>query len=146
LVAVISILALLSCLAVCGCAALSVTEATQSPAVGGVAPPDEKKLAELVGNAFKMAKLSGAAEVSRVHATHDNQIGDWMFCIKSSAPDRPLYAVLVSNNSISNVRSQVAIDGCDHDTYRPIAIANVPGGDDHAATPSPTPRRPRRGI
>jgi hypothetical protein len=142
---IFSALAVLLCLAVSACAELGVTESAQQPRVG-TAPPDEKKLAELVAGAFKTAKLSGAPEVSPLRATHDGQMGDWMVCIKSSAADQPSkYAVLIGNNSILEVRSLVLIDRCDNETYRPIKIANIQAApvDDHATPPAPP--RPRRG-
>jgi len=122
---VLFILMVTLCLTVSGCAEFAATTSAQQPRVEAP-PPDEKKLAELVGTAFKTAKLSGTPEVSPVHATHHNQIGDWMVCIKSNAPDQTLkYAVLIKNNSVLEVRTLVAIDGCNNETYRPIEIANV---------------------
>jgi hypothetical protein len=142
-----SILTVLLCLTAGGCAEPGGLDSAPQPRVEA-APPDEKKLVELVGSAFKTAKLSGAAEVSPVHATHDNQLGDWMVCIKSSAPDQPQpYAVLIKNNAILEIRSRVAIDGCNSETYRPIEIASLKAtpADDHAATPPPpSPGRHRR--
>ena len=86
-------------------------------------PPDEKKLAELVNAAFTTAKLSGAREVSPVRATRDTQMGDWVFCIRSRSTDQTQeYAVLLRNNTISEIRSLVSIDGCHEETYRPIEI------------------------
>jgi hypothetical protein len=137
-------LAVLLCIAVSGCAELGMTDSAPSPRVGP-APPDEKKLAELVGGAFKTAKLSGGAEVSPVHATHDNQMGDWMVCIKSSAADQTQkYAVLIKNDAILEVRSLVAIDGCNNETYRPIEIANVAAAPVPANAPASSPSRSRR--
>jgi hypothetical protein len=89
--------------------------------------PDEKKLAELVNAAFTTAKLSGAPEVSTVRATHDTQMGDWVFCIRSrSADQRQEYAVLIRNNAILEVRSLVSIDGCHEEAYRPVEIKAQP--------------------
>jgi hypothetical protein len=122
-------------------------DSTPPPRVEAAPPLDEKKLAELVGVAFKTVKLSGAAEVSPVHATHDNQPGDWMVCIKSSAPDQPLkYAVLIKNNAILEIRTLVSIDGCNNETYRPIEIANAQAipADAHVVPPPSAPRPRRR--
>jgi hypothetical protein len=140
-----SILTVLLCLTAGGCAEPGGLDSAPQPRVEA-APPDEKKLVELVGSAFKTAKLSGAAEVSPVHATHDNQLGDWMVCIKSSAPDQPQpYAVLIKNNAILEIRSRVAIDGCNSETYRPIEIANdQPAPAAANSTPAAPPPRPRR--
>ena len=143
---VISILIALLCLAVSGCAELAVTDSVGHPQVG-TPPPDGKKLAELVGSAFKMAKLSGAPEASSVRATHDNQMGDWMVCIKSSAPDETLrYAVFIKDNSILDIRSLVSIDGCNGETYRPVEIASLKATpvDDHVVTPPPPSPGPHR--
>ena len=136
---VVSILIALLCLALSGCADLAATDSVGHPQVG-TPPPDEKKLAELVGSAFKTTKLSGSPEASPVRATHDNQIGDWMVCVKSSAPDETLkYAVFIKSNSILDIRSRVSIDGCNNETYRPVEIASLKATpvDDHVVTPPP---------
>lgn len=121
------ILTVLVCLAVTGCAGLDVKESA-SPVRAAAVPPDEKALAELVNTAFKTTKLTGAPEVSPVRATHDAQLGDWAFCIKSSdAEQSPSYAVLIKDNKILEVRSFVILDGCDMETYRPVEISSAPG-------------------
>jgi hypothetical protein len=118
---------ILLCMAASGCAGLDATESAPVPRAI-TAPPDEKKLAELVNTAFKTAKLSGAPEVSPVRAVHDSQWGDWVFCIRSSNADQmQKYAVLIKDNTILEVRSLVFIDGCDKETYRPIEIAGQRG-------------------
>jgi hypothetical protein len=119
------ILTVLVCLAVTGCAGLDVKESA-SPARAAAVPPDEKALAELVNTAFKTTKLTGAPEVSPVRATHDAQLGDWAFCIKSSDPEQsPSYAVLIKDNKILEIRSFVILDGCDKETYRPVEISSA---------------------
>jgi hypothetical protein len=113
---------MLLCLAASGCAALDANESTSTPRAVAL-PPDEKKLAELVNAAFTTAKLSGAPEISPVRATHDTQAGDWVFCIRGRGADEmQQYAVLIRNNTISEIRSSVIIDGCYEETYRPIEI------------------------
>jgi hypothetical protein len=68
-----------------------------------------------------MAKLSGTPEMSALHVTRAPQGGDWMFCLKSSAPNETLmYAVFIRDNAIMEVRTGVLIDGCYKDTYRPV--------------------------
>jgi hypothetical protein len=114
---VFSILTLVLCLAVSGCAELLGTDSAQPPQAK--AEPDKKKLAELVGNAFQMAKLSGPGEVSPLRATRAPQRGDWVVCIKSSAPDQTRYAVMIKDNAILDVRPAVVIDGCYNETYEP---------------------------
>jgi len=120
------ILMVLCCVTAGGCAAFSASE---SPLPRIVPPPPEgKKLAELVGAAFKTANLPGAPEVSPARAAHDTQRGDWIFCIKSNKSDEsPKYAVLLGNNTILEVRSFVLIDGCDKETYHPIEITDQHG-------------------
>jgi len=130
------ILITLVCLTASGCVALSANE--PPPPRAELPPPEGKKLAELVGAAFKTAKLSGTPEVSPVHPAHDAQWGDWMFCIKSSNSDQsPKYAVLIGDNAILEVRSFVLIDGCDKETYHPIEIADQQGdlNGSHAGAP-----------
>lgn len=113
-------LTMLLWLAASGCAGM---DGKESASTVQAVPPDEKKLAELVNAAFATAKLSGAPEVSPVRATHDTQMGDWVFCIRSrSADQRQEYAVLIRNNAILEVRSLVLIDGCHEQAYRPIEI------------------------
>lgn len=100
-----------------GCAGFNPDETA-----GPRPPPEGKRLAELAAAAFATAKLAGPVEVSPVRATHDNQIGEWTFCITSPAPDAPKYAVLVARDAVLDVRSRVLIDGCEHETYQPLAI------------------------
>jgi hypothetical protein len=115
-------LTMLLCLAASGCAGMDAKESASQVQVVAE-PPNEKKLAELVNDAFTTAKLSGAPEVSPVRATHDTQMGDWVFCIRSRSADQTQeYAVLIRNNTISEIRSLVSIDGCHEETYRPIEI------------------------
>ena len=132
---------MLLCLAASGCAALDAKEpASTSQAVA--VPLDEKKLAELVNAAFTAAKLSGAPEVSPVRATHDTQLGDWVFCIRSRGADQTgEYAVLIRGNTISEVRSSVLIDRCYEETYRPIEIASQRGVSGETNVTLPTQSR-----
>jgi hypothetical protein len=115
------ILLMLSSLTAGGCAGINLGDPphqAESPA------PEGKRLAELANEAFAKAKLTGAPEVSAVRAAHDNQWGDWVFCIRSSSADQSLqYAVLIGHDAILEVRSSVVIDGCNQETYRPLAPA-----------------------
>ena len=96
-------------------------QAAALPQATALPQPEGKRLAELVNEAFARAKLTGAPEVSTVRAAHDNQWGDWMFCIRSSSADPSLkYAVLIGHDAILEVRSSVLIDGCDQETYHPL--------------------------
>jgi hypothetical protein len=115
-------LTMLLCLAASGCVTMDAKDSASRVRAAAV-PPDEKKLAELVNTAFTTAKLSGAPEVSPVRATHDTELGDWVFCIRArGAGQMPEYAVLIRDNTISEIRSLVSIDGCHGETYRPIEI------------------------
>jgi hypothetical protein len=115
------ILLMLSSLTAGGCAGINFGDPPLQPASPA---PEGKRLAELANEAFTKAKLTGALEVSSVHAVHDNQWGDWVFCIKSSSADQSLqYAVLVGHDAILEVRSSVLIDGCSQETYHPLAPA-----------------------
>jgi len=115
---VFSLLALVTGMAVSGCADLLGTESVQPSQVTHT-PPDKKKLVELVGNASQMAKLSGTAEVTPLHASRAPQLGDWAFCIKT-ASDPTRYAVTLRDNAILEVRPAVVIDGCYNETYQPL--------------------------
>jgi hypothetical protein len=133
---------MLLCLAASGCVALDAKESASTARAVAV-PPDEKKLAELVNAAFTTAKLSGAAEISPVRATHDNQVGDWVFCIRGRGDPMQEYAVLIRDNTISQVRSFVLIDGCYKETYRPIEIT-AQGGVSGKSNVNPSTQSPGR--
>jgi hypothetical protein len=138
------VLIMLLCLALSGCAGLGANDTPPQPRAV-LPPPDGKKLAELVSAAFKTAKLPGAPEVSPVHAAHDAQWGDWIFCIKSSDSDQlPKYAVLIGDNTILEVRSFVSIDGCDKETYHPIEISGQHGNLDGSHVDIPPQSRRRK--
>lgn len=115
------ILLMLSSLTASGCAGINLDD---PPPQASSPAPEGKRLADLVNLAFARAKLTGAPEVSAVRAAHDNQVGDWVFCIRSSSTDQTMqYAVLIGNDAILEVRSSVFIDGCDQATYQPLAPA-----------------------
>jgi hypothetical protein len=110
-----------------GCTGFSQDE-TVTPQAAAPRPLEGKRLAELVNAAFVTAKLTGAPEVSPVRAAHDSQWGDWMFCIKSSiAEQSPKYAVLIGHDEVLQVRSSVLIDGCDTESYHPLATKDQRG-------------------
>jgi hypothetical protein len=124
-----------------GCAGLNLDDVAP-PQAPASPQPEGKRLAELVNDAFARAKLTGAPEVSTVRPAHDNQWGDWMFCIKSSSTDpSPKYAVLIGHDAILEVRSDVLIDGCTQETYHPLtpvgprAKANAGNRDAKAGNP-----------
>jgi hypothetical protein len=102
-----------------GCAGLNLDDVAP-PQAAASPQPEGKRFAELANDAFARAKLTGTPEVSAVRAAHDNQWGDWMFCIKSSADGSLRYAVLIGHDAILEVRSNVLIDGCDQETYHPL--------------------------
>jgi hypothetical protein len=112
-----------------GCAGFNLNEAVP-PQAAAPLPPEGKRLAEFVNTAFTTAKLSGAPEVSAVRAAHDSQWGDWTFCIKSNADQSPRYAVLIGHDTILEVRSSVLIDGCDKESYHPLATKDQNGKSD----------------
>jgi hypothetical protein len=137
------VLIILLCLTASGCAGFNASDSPLQPRAA-LPPPEGTKLVELVSAAFKTAKLPGAPEVSPVRAAHDTQWGDWTFCIKSSDSDQlPKYAVLINDNTISEVRSLVLIDGCDKETYHPIQIRDQHGdlAESHGALPPQSRRR-----
>jgi hypothetical protein len=131
-VPVSSVLMTLLYLTAGGCAGFSQDEAV-TPQAATPPPPEGKRLAELVNAAFVTAKLTGAPEVSPVRAAHDSQWGDWMFCIKSSiAEQSPKYAVLIGHDEVLQVRSSVLIDGCDTESYHPLATKDQRGKSDES--------------
>ena len=125
------VLATVLYLVVGGCAGFNPDEA--APPQAAASAPEGKRLAELVNAAFATAKLAGAPQVSQVRAAHDSQWGDWMFCIKSSNADQsPKYAVLIGHDAILEVRSSVLIDGCEKETYHPLATKDQNGKSDES--------------
>jgi hypothetical protein len=118
-------LLMLSCLTTGGCMGFDPTGPVLQTALPPQAPPapEGKGLAELATTAAATAKLTGALEVSAVRPTHDSQWGDWMFCIRSTADQALKYAVLIGHDAVLEVRSSVLIDGCDQETYHPLAPA-----------------------
>ncbi len=119
----------LLCLVAGGCAGFNLDEA--APPQAAAQPLEGKRLVELANAAFVTTKLGGAPEVSSVRAAHDSQWGDWMFCIKSSNADQsPKYAVLIGHDAILEVRSSVFIDGCDKESYHPLATKDQHGKSD----------------
>jgi hypothetical protein len=121
------ILVMLSYLTASGCTGINLGGITLDDAAPSAAPqpkPEGKRFAELATAAFARAKLTGAPEISPVRATHDSQWGDWVFCIRSGGAEPSLrYAVLIGHDAILEVRSSVLIDGCDQETYQPLAPA-----------------------
>jgi hypothetical protein len=118
------ILLMLSSLTASGCAGITPED---RPLQAAPPPPEGKRLAELANEAFAKTKLTGAPEVSAVRPAHDNQWGDWVFCIKSNSADQSLkYAVLIGHDAILEVRSSVLIDGCNQETYSPLPPAAPP--------------------
>ena len=83
-------------------------------------PPAGDKLTALANSAFASAKLTGTPAISAVRPTHDNQWGDYVFCITGTAPAAK-YAVLVGHGAVLEVRTSIYIDGCEQETYQPVA-------------------------
>jgi hypothetical protein len=139
----------LACLMASGCAVFNVNpdEASRHTAPP---PPEGKRLAELVGDAFGRAKLTGKPEISPVRAAHDAQWGDWMFCIKSDSPADPVrFAVLIGHDAVLEVRSFVLIDGCDKETYHPLEPADQkrrPNGKSGGIQAAPHPQAQQTGA
>lgn len=83
-------------------------------------PPSDAVIAAAVAAVFTMSKLPGTPEVSPIRATTLTEPGDWIMCLKSSAPDQPRrYAIFFAGNTHINNRIAVGIDNCDAATYAP---------------------------
>lgn len=125
---------LAACLAVAGCSSLNFLKSGSAPGTPEVtavaapdphAPPEGDKLTTLATTAFATAKLTGAPAISVLRPTHDNQWGDYVFCVTSTEP-APKYAVLVGRGAIIEVRRSIVVDGCDQETYQPLALPPPP--------------------
>jgi hypothetical protein len=105
----------LLCLAQAGCALSDEAAVPQSP-------PDPAAIATSVAAIAAAAKLPPPIEVSAVRSAHALSPADWMFCMKSDAPDQmQRYAVFMKGKEIAGYRSGVLLDRCEDDTYKPLA-------------------------
>lgn len=96
--------------------------ACSSPTVSSTPPtlPNNAVVAGAIATVFAASKLPGSPEVSPIRATILTEMGDWMACLKSSAPDQPRrYAIFFQDNKLINYRIAVVIDNCDKETYAP---------------------------
>ena len=104
----------LLCLAQAGCALSDGTAIAPSA-------PDAAALARGIQQVATAEKLPPPLEASAVHAAHPVSPAEWMFCVKSAAPDQlKRYAVFMNNNDVVNFRTGVLIDRCDSETYKPV--------------------------
>ena len=96
--------------------------ACSSPQISFTPPtlPIDTVIAGAIQNVFAENKLPGIPEVSPIRATQAPEPGDWIICLKSSAPDKPLrYAIFFEDNKYLKSRIAVSIDRCDNETYAP---------------------------
>src|SRR3954451_8421408 len=106
----------LLCLAQAGCAL------SDGAAVIPQAAPDAAAIATSVAAIAAAAKLPPPIEVSAVRSAHPLAPADWMFCMKSDAPDQvQRYAVFMKGKEVAAYRTGVLLDRCDNDTYTPLA-------------------------
>lgn len=120
------------CLVLAGCA----TKTPDAPAV-----PAAAVIAATVQRVFAEAKLPGTPEVSVIRSALQPLPGDWVICLKSSAPDQPRrYAIFFQNGQYLSSRVAVATDRCDEAAYVP-----VPSPEPSAPPPAIKPRPSKRG-
>jgi hypothetical protein len=106
----------LLCLAQAGCAL------SDGAAVIPQTAPDAAAIALNVAAIAAAAKLPPPIEVSAVRAAHPLSPAEWMFCMKSDAPDQvQRYAVFMKGKEVAGYRSGVLLDRCEDDTYKPLA-------------------------
>jgi hypothetical protein len=104
----------LMCLTLAACASPPPLSSTPP------SPPSDAVIAGAVAAVFAAAKLPGTPEVSPIRATILTEPGDWILCLKSSAPDQPRrYAIFFEDNKHINNRIAVVIDNCHQETYAP---------------------------
>ena len=97
--------------------------ACSSPQISSTRPslPSDAVIANNIANVFALYKLAGTPEVSPIRATVLTEPGDWIICLKSSAPDQPnRYAIFFQDNKLADSRIAVSIDHCDKETYAPL--------------------------
>jgi hypothetical protein len=96
--------------------------ACSSPQISSAPPtlPTDTVIATTIQSVFAANKIPGTPEVSPIRSTLPLEPGDWIICLKSSDPDRPLrYAIFFEGNKYFNSRIAVGIDNCDQETYAP---------------------------
>jgi hypothetical protein len=97
-------------------AACSLPEFSSTPPTR----PIDTVIASTIRNVFAENKLPGAPEVSPIRATEPPEPGDWIICLRSTAPGQPLlYAIFFADNKYVSSRIAVGIDHCDKETYTP---------------------------
>jgi hypothetical protein len=103
------------CLAQAACALSDGTPIVASNA------PDAAAMARAIQQVATAEKLPPPLEVSDLRGAHPISPAEWMFCLKSMAPDQlKRYAVFMKNNDVVNFRTGVLIDRCDSENYKPV--------------------------
>ena len=100
-------------------------------------PPDAAAIATRVVAMAGDAKLPEPLEISSPRAVPPISPGDWIVCLKSSAPGTLRYAMFFKANDFVSARIAVRIDACDQDAYTPFVKPPPPPPP---AAPPPKPK------
>jgi hypothetical protein len=70
--------------------------------------------------AARDGKLPEPLEMTDVVEAHPVSPGDWVVCVRSSAPESAIYAVHFNADSVKETRLAVRIDPCWRQAYRQL--------------------------
>ncbi len=98
---------------------LSAAACASNPYVPSAAPDlSNAKVIDQLRKVFAETKLPGTMLCSRPRPAHIVSPGDWLVCMRSSAPNEPsLYAIYFKGNDYVTSQRAVVVDRCDGEAY-----------------------------
>jgi hypothetical protein len=85
------------------------------------AAPSSVATIAAVRAAAKDGKLPEPIEATDAVQAHPAAPGDWVVCVKSSAPDSAIYAVFFTGDQVKETRRPARVDPCWSQPYRQLA-------------------------
>jgi hypothetical protein len=87
-----------------------------------------------VQKVFAEAKLGGSPEISVIRSSFQPVPGDWIICLRSNAPDRPVrYAIFFQNGEYLSSRIAITADQCGEQAYVPAPSPESSTSTDNSA-------------
>jgi hypothetical protein len=121
--------------------ACSSTPDLEIPAYKPPSPPSAAAVAKGARQAAGEEKLKGPIEVSEVRPT-DHGTGSYFFCLREAnpaTPKAPTYVVFYNDDTYKSSRQSVLMEGCEAQSYSPVADDKAAPAATPMPTPSPTP-------